>query len=189
MMRVAKREHALLGARLLLVAAGATESEVEAVTIQRLPQRLCFHDVGVQFRSAGNRIDAALEPVAVDVHDQIEIELARPRIAERDHFAEFPRGIDVQQRERQPRRIERLERQVEQNRGVLADGIEHHRILGLGDRLAHDVDAFGLELLQVGQRRIGRPVRFGVNNDLVRALDDWGEIVHDCPAFRVRDSG
>jgi fructose-1,6-bisphosphatase/inositol monophosphatase family enzyme len=35
------------------------------------------------------------------------------------------------------------------HRAVLADRIEHHRLLALGDDLAHDVDALGLEALQV----------------------------------------
>ena len=34
---------------------------------------------------------------------------------------------------------------------VLADRIEHHRVLELGDDLAEDVDALGLELAQVRQ--------------------------------------
>src|SRR6202051_5199839 len=33
--------------------------------------------------------------------------------------------------------------------GVLADGIEQHRLLALGHSLADDVDAFGLELFEV----------------------------------------
>ena len=38
------------------------------------------------------------------------------------------------------------------HRAVLADRVEHHRPLALGDGLAQDVDALGLEPLQVGQR-------------------------------------
>ncbi len=47
------------------------------------------------------------------------------------------------------RRIERLQRQMQEDRGILADGIEQHRIVGFGDRLADDVDAFGLELREM----------------------------------------
>ena len=42
-------------------------------------------------------------------------------------------------------------RQVQHHRAVLADRIEHHRPLALGDHLAHDVDALGLEALEMGQ--------------------------------------
>ena len=34
---------------------------------------------------------------------------------------------------------------------VLADRVEHHRLLGLGDGLAEDLDALGLQPLEVGQ--------------------------------------
>ena len=47
--------------------------------------------------------------------------------------------------------IERLQRQVQHHRAVLADRVEHHRPLALGDDLAHDVDALGFEPLQVRQ--------------------------------------
>ena len=46
---------------------------------------------------------------------------------------------------------ERLLRQPDHDRGVLADRIEEHRVLELGDDLAQDVDALGLELAQVRQ--------------------------------------
>jgi anti-sigma factor RsiW len=51
-----------------------------------------------------------------------------------------------------------LARQVQHDRAVLADGIQHHRLVGLCDDLAHDVDALGLQPLQVVEwksRRIG----------------------------------
>ena len=40
---------------------------------------------------------------------------------------------------------ERLLGQPEHDRAVLADGVEHHRVLELGDGFAQDVDALGLE--------------------------------------------
>lgn len=83
--------------------------------IECLPQRLRFHDVGVQFRSACHRIDAASQSVLIDVHDQIDAELAGAGIAKCDHLAKFPGRVDVQQRERRLRRIERLQRQVQQD--------------------------------------------------------------------------
>jgi hypothetical protein len=57
----------------------------------------------------------------------------------------------VQQRKRRHRRVEGLHRQVQHHRAVLADRVEHHRVVGFGDDLAHDVDALGFEALQVGQ--------------------------------------
>ena len=39
------------------------------------------------------------------------------------------------------------------HRAVLADRVQHHRLLALGDHLAHDVDALGLEPLQVRRAR------------------------------------
>jgi len=70
-------------------------------------------------------------------------------VAEGDHVPEFPGGVDMQHREWQLARVEGLARQMQQHRRVLADGVEQHGTLELGRHLTEDVDALGLELLQV----------------------------------------
>jgi len=57
----------------------------------------------------------------------------------------------VEQREGRRRWKECLFRQVQHHRRILADGIEHHRLFGLGHHLAHDVDGFGFETVEMGQ--------------------------------------
>jgi hypothetical protein len=47
--------------------------------------------------------------------------------------------------------VEGLAREVQHHRAVLADGIEHHGLLGFRHDLAHDVNALGLEPLEMGQ--------------------------------------
>ena len=85
------------------------------------------------------------------MHDQIHANLRGHAIAEGIHVAEFPGGVHVHQREGRLGRIERLSREVQHHRAVLADRIEHHRIRRLGDELAHDVDALRLEALEMRQ--------------------------------------
>jgi hypothetical protein len=55
----------------------------------------------------------------------------------------------MQEREGQRRRMERLDREMQHDARILADRVEHHRILELGDDLAHDLDRLGLEAPQV----------------------------------------
>ena len=66
-----------------------------------------------------------------------------------DHLLELELGVDVQEREGRPRREKRFLGQVRHDRGVLTDRVEHHRVVELSDRLPDDVDALGLELLEV----------------------------------------
>ena len=148
-LRRAEREDALLRARALLVAARAAEGGVEAVLVQRLLEALGLHHVGVDDRAAVERVDAAREPVLVHVHEQVEVVLGDHALAEAVHVLELPRRVDVQERERRRRGIEGLAREVQHDRAVLADRVQHHRVLGLGDDLAHDVDRLRLEPLQV----------------------------------------
>ena len=105
------------------------------------------------------------------MHQQLQAELLRGVVvAKLDHLAKLPGGVDVQQRKRRFAGMERLHRQVQQHRRVLADRIQHDRLAEFGRDLAHDRDAFSLELLQmaggagldgveVGERRRGREIQ------------------------------
>ena len=151
MLRGAEGEDALLRARLLLVAPRAAERGVEAVLVERLLQPLRLHHVGVHLGAAVERVDPARDPLLVHVHQEVQPVLLRHPRAERVHLLELPRRVDVEERERRRRRPERLLREPEHHGAVLADRVQHHRVLGLGDDLAHDVDRLGLEPLEMGQ--------------------------------------
>ena len=71
-LRGAEREDPLLGPRFLLVAPRAAERGVEAVLVERLLERLGLHDVGVQRRAVGERVDAPLDALRVLVDDQLD---------------------------------------------------------------------------------------------------------------------
>ena len=86
-----------------------------------------------------------LSAVLVDMHQQIHAEPRRGLVAKGDHLAEFPGGVDVQQRERRLARRESLVREVQHHARILADRIEHHRVFELGHGLAHDIDRLRLE--------------------------------------------
>ena len=72
---VAKREHPLLGAALLFVAARAAKGDVETVLVQRLLQTLGLHHVGMQRAAVVERVDVLLHALGVDVHDQLHADL------------------------------------------------------------------------------------------------------------------
>ena len=85
----------------------------------------------------------------VGVDDQPRADLPRVAIAEGDHLAELVGRVDVEQRKRNRRRVERFLREPQHDRRVLADRVEHHRPRELGDDLTDDVEAFGFERAQV----------------------------------------
>ena len=61
--------------------------------------------------------------------------------------------------------MKRLAGQVEHHRGVLADRVQHDRPLELGDHFAHDVDGFGLELLEMREPHFVESSRVDVGPD------------------------
>lgn len=87
--------------------------------LQGLLQALGFHDVGVHGGTVADRANVLHNAVGVDVHAQVHPGLGRAAVAEGDHLAELPACVDMQQRDRRPRRRERLEQQVQQHRAVL----------------------------------------------------------------------
>ena len=99
----------------------------------------------------GKRIDILRQPFGVLVHQQVKVHFLNHLRAELVHFLELPAGIHMQHRERQLAGIERLACQMQHHGGILADRIQHHRVLKLGSHFTNDVDALGFQLLEVGQ--------------------------------------
>src|SRR5262249_24376810 len=97
--------------------------------------------------------DVAREAVMVRVDDEVEPELRHRAVAERDHVPELPRRVDMQQRKWRLRRPEGLAREMQEDRGILADGIKQHGAAELRRRLAEDMDALSLEELEMRDER------------------------------------
>ena len=150
---VAVGEDALLGARLLLVAAGAADRGVVLAGVERLAQRLRLHDVGVARRAVVERVDA-VAPAPRGWCGREARNRARAAIRSRKAIIslELPRGVDVEQRERDAAREEGLAREMQQDRGVLADRVHHHRPLEARGDLAEDLDALGFKSLEMRER-------------------------------------
>jgi len=148
---VAEAEHALLGAALLLVTPCAAERGVVFACVQGLLQRLGLHDVRVALGAVRERPDAFVDAVLVDPLDEVQVEVLHQLVTELDHLAELPRGVHVEDLERDLGRRERLLGEAQHDSGVLADGVEHHGPLELRGDLTDDVDALLLQLLQVAE--------------------------------------
>jgi len=156
MVAVAKAEDAFLGAAFLFIATSAAESGVEAMMIERLSQPLRFPHVGVQ-RTVIERVDSLLLGLGVAPDDQLDRGIGRDAVAHRVHVAELPRRIDMQKREGQGRRKEGLASQMKHHRAILAHGIEHDRPRRLGHGLAQDMNALGLEPVEMGNHESWSP--------------------------------
>jgi hypothetical protein len=193
----AEAEHPLLGPALLLVAAGAAERRVEAVQAEGLLEALGLPKVGVQGAAVVERIDAAGLRFRVLVDQQVKAQLRGHLVAQGVHRPELPGGVDMQQRERRLGRIERLGRQVQHHRAVLADRVQHHRLLALGRHLPQNVDALRLQPLQMRQTRRGQGggAHGRVREGVVRERSDWGRgqgaypQMESSAAARKRDDG
>ena len=143
----AKGKNPLLGSGFFLVPAGSAEGGVELVAVQRLLQSLGLHDVGVERRAVGKGGNPLADPLLVDMHDEVQAAFGRHPVTELDHLAEFPGSVNVQQGKWRRGRVKGLACQVQHDRRVLADGVEHHRVGEFGHHLADDVDTFCFELL------------------------------------------
>ncbi len=118
---VAHREHPLLGARALFVAARAADGAVEVAGLQRVEQRLRLQQAAAALRAHLERLRAVGDGFLVRVDDEPGADGLGHLVAELDHLAELVRGVDVQQRKRDGPRVERLLGQAQQHGRVLAD--------------------------------------------------------------------
>ena len=151
MLRGAKRKHALFGAALFFVPAAAAECRIEAVLIQSLAQRLREHDVGIR-GAMGPRFDAATHALIIGVHQEFQAVFFGGGIAEFEHLAKIPPRCDLQQRERRLPGRKRLAREMQHHRAILAHRIQHDRLFTLRSHFAKNVNALGLEALQIVER-------------------------------------
>ena len=88
-----------------------------------------------------------LERRFVLADDQLEVPFLHQAIAVFDHARDLVGGIHMDQREGDVPE-ERLARQPEQDRGILADAPQHRQTFKLVIRLAQDVDALILQFVQ-----------------------------------------
>ena len=150
-LRVAEAEDALLGAALLLVAPGAAERRVEAVLVERLLQPLGLPHVGVQ-RAMIERVDALRLAPRGSCRRCSSIAGSAATLSRSAYMSRNFQVVSTwSSGNGSGAGEERLLRQMQHHRRILADRIEHHRPLRLGDRLAQDVDALGLEPVEMGQ--------------------------------------
>ncbi|MNR20097.1 hypothetical protein D3C85_1369230 [compost metagenome] len=101
--------------------------------------------------AGGERVDIGVDAFLVDVDDQVPAVFLRLLVAQRDHVLEFPGGIHVHQRERRAAGGKGLLCQMQHHRRILADGVQHHRVVKLGGDFTDDVDGLGFKLLEVSQ--------------------------------------
>ena len=146
---VAPGEDPLLGTGRLLVTARSPDRGIEAVMIQRLLQGFRFHHVGMDRGTVGDGADAGLQSILIGIHEKLETEFAGAPVAEGDHVPELPGRVDVKKLEGRLGGMERLEREMEKDRRVLADRVEQHRIGKHGSGLPQHMNALGFQLFEV----------------------------------------
>ena len=131
----------------------------------KTPSKRCARD-GLEQRLGLQRVAGAVgalaQPAVVDpVLHRGDLE-AQPepldrRVAVGEHLGEVVAGVDVQHRERDRGRPERLRRDVQHDDGVLAAAEEQHRPLELGGDLADDEHRLALEHVELARAPAGRP--------------------------------
>lgn len=91
------------------------------------------------------RVDAAGPAVFVGAHDKPKSVPVGKGVAEGEDVAEFPRRVDVKQRDRWRRRMEGTEDQMGEHGRVLPAREQDHGIAGLREAIAQDADRLGFE--------------------------------------------
>ena len=111
--------------------------------------RLRLHQVGMHLAAMRKGAYPRLEGFHIALYNQVPSVFLGIFVAELNHFLELPLGVDVHQGEGHLARIEGLFGQTHHHGRVLADAIEHHRILELGRHLTNDMNGLGFEFLQM----------------------------------------
>ena len=119
------------------------------MVIEGLLQRVGLHDLGVLLAAMLDGVDVLGQPVGVRPDQEPDLGLACHTVAELDHLPELPARVHVQQRERDGPGMKGFLGEAQHHRGILADRVQHPRVLELRCDFPDDVDALGFELLQM----------------------------------------
>jgi hypothetical protein len=147
--RIPKGVNAFLGARLFLIPAGSAEGCVKSAGRQRIEERPGLQQTAALLRSEAEGIGSLVDCLRIGVDDQPRTDLRAKPVPELDHFPELIGCIDVQQGKRNRSGMKRLLGQPDHHRGVLADGVQHHRTLEFGGDFPYDVNTFGFQLTEM----------------------------------------
>ena len=141
----ARREHPLLGAGGLFIAADAGDQAVETIFGQRPLKPFGLARSGACGRRQG-RIDGVDRRAGLDL--EIEIPFLAEAIAERIHLRKFFAGVDVQRRKRHPAE-EGLARQPDHHVGIFPQRPQQRELLQPRECFAQNVDALRLEFVEM----------------------------------------
>src|SRR5206468_4212584 len=145
---VAEGEHALLGARLFLVAACSADGSVETEFRNGLQQRYRLRGVPA-FIEAAQLDRAAADRILDRAHDKPLTELGNAGVSKRDHLRKIVPGVDMHERKRKPCRTERLFRQAQQYKRILAAGKKRYGVGAFAGDLSQDENRLRFEPVQM----------------------------------------
>lgn len=145
----AKGEDPLLGARLFLIPPRPAQDDVISAAVQRLFQRFGFHHGGVSLGVVGERTYSFGQPRLIDMDNELHPGFGRDPVAERDHLAELPRRVDVQERKGGQPGPKCLAGQVQHDGGILADRIQHDRPIRQCDRFPDYFNGFRFKVRNI----------------------------------------
>ena len=112
---------------------------------ERLLQAFSLHDVRVKRTPVIKWVNVLGYPFRIDMNKELHAGFLRHLLSEFIHGAKLPARIHMQKRKRRRTGVKRFSRQVQHDRRVFSDRIQHHRVLSVRHDLSHDVDAFSLE--------------------------------------------
>ena len=90
-----------------------------------------------------------LQTLWIGVRDQPHATLGHHPVTVCIHRLELPPCIHMQERKWRLRRVKRLARQVQHDRAVFSDGVQHHRFTGSGHRFTDDFNRFGFQSIHI----------------------------------------
>ncbi len=122
-MLVPERIDALFSPTLLFIPAGTPESTIVSTIVQSLQQGLGLHDIGMFPRAIIKGINSGFKALFIIMHQQVEVVFGAECIPKFNHLPELPGGVNMQQLEGHPTRIEGFLGQPYHDRGVFADRV------------------------------------------------------------------
>lgn len=95
MVGITEGKNSLLGPAFLLITPRPAKDHIVLAAVQHLPERLCFHDVGVDLAAMNKGRNPLHHPGVIGMSDQLQPQPGHRGVAKGDHLAKLPGGIHM----------------------------------------------------------------------------------------------
>lgn len=151
MMRVEEWKNEIIGEDILIVEEREEEGRIENVFIKRMKKKKSFNDVGMEIGEMSKRKDEIKKEMIVEMKKKLKKIIKRMWIEELNNIKKFKCSIKMEKGKRRRGGIERINRKMKNEGGIIEERIENKRIGECRRKIKEKIDGLWLKEMKMSK--------------------------------------